>query len=515
MARDVQISADNSGTVFTRRFIKNPYAYTGLIKVTNKNNQYYEFDSVHVYESGVAAVIPGTFNNDNNLPANVKVYITRNGQEELVEEINLSLRSSGTGTAPSGPVNWADVAGKPTFATVATSGSYEDLSAKPAIPNDVLSETVADTKYATKFVPTYSNSFTLTPHRAAITSNSQAVPAPPSGANGIAVVGISTGGNVTDATPTGGGGTWEQIADVQSGPDAWGGYSRTRVFVGRNITSGYTINRTQASREVVQAQYFSNLRINGQVVVKSQIYNAAPAPAVTWTFTAPNEIPQSTVAVFGTRNDSQTWGGGGTSATNLTPAGALVTTGGPPLEAALWTETNDAPGESHTAQMNVYNFSDVHTRNSLTFVAVFLENESDEPVYLTPADEVALRDRAGHTGTQAASTISDFNAASATRPVNAQTGTSYALTLTDHGKFITMSNAAASTLTVPTNATVAFPVGTIIEGAQLGAGQVTITPAGGVTINAVPGLKVEAQYGTFGLIKTATDTWLAFGRLAA
>lgn len=99
--------------------------------------------------------------------------------------------------------------------------------------------------------------------------------------------------------------------------------------------------------------------------------------------------------------------------------------------------------------------------------------------------------------------------------INAQTGTSYTLVLTDAGKFVTMTNASASTLTVPPNSSVAFPVGTFIEGAQLGAGQVTITPGSGVTINAVPGLKIAAQYGAFALIKTATDTWLAFGRLSS
>ena len=103
----------------------------------------------------------------------------------------------------------------------------------------------------------------------------------------------------------------------------------------------------------------------------------------------------------------------------------------------------------------------------------------------------------------------------AVRDINTQTGTSYTLVLADLGKFVTMSNASASTLTVPPNSSVAFAVGTVIEGAQLGAGQVTLTPGAAVTLNATPGLKVAAQYGTFGLLKTATDTWLCFGRLAA
>lgn len=114
-----------------------------------------------------------------------------------------------------------------------------------------------------------------------------------------------------------------------------------------------------------------------------------------------------------------------------------------------------------------------------------------------------------------ADTITISNTGATTRAINAQTGTSYILVLADAGKFVTMANGSASTLEVPPNSSVAFPVGSVIEGAQLGAGQVTLTPGSGVTINGTPGLKVADQYGTFGLVKTATDTWLAFGRLEA
>jgi hypothetical protein len=110
-----------------------------------------------------------------------------------------------------------------------------------------------------------------------------------------------------------------------------------------------------------------------------------------------------------------------------------------------------------------------------------------------------------------------FATLTSTRTINAQTGTTYTLVLGDAARlaFVTMSNASASTLTVPPNSSVAFPVGSVVEGAQLGAGQVTLTPGSGVTINGTPGLKIAAQFGSFGLLKTATDTWLAYGRLAA
>jgi hypothetical protein len=99
---------------------------------------------------------------------------------------------------------------------------------------------------------------------------------------------------------------------------------------------------------------------------------------------------------------------------------------------------------------------------------------------------------------------------------NAQTGTSYTLVLTDVAKVISLTNAAAITLTVPPNGTVAFPVGTQLLLYQGGAGQVTITPGAGVTIRSEgTKLKIFAQYGVAGLLKVATDEWVAFGNLIA
>lgn len=100
------------------------------------------------------------------------------------------------------------------------------------------------------------------------------------------------------------------------------------------------------------------------------------------------------------------------------------------------------------------------------------------------------------------------------RVINTQTGTSYTLVLADAGQLVTLSNASAITLTVPTNASVAFAVGDCIDLAQLGAGQVTIAGAG-VTLQSTPGLKISARYGGAKLVKLATDTWLVTGNLSA
>lgn len=101
-----------------------------------------------------------------------------------------------------------------------------------------------------------------------------------------------------------------------------------------------------------------------------------------------------------------------------------------------------------------------------------------------------------------------------TLSTNAQTGTSYTLALSDRDKIVELNNAASITLTVPTNASVAFPIGSSVTLLQTGAGQVTIGGAG-VTINGTPGLKLRTQWSSATLIKRATDTWVAIGDLAA
>jgi len=98
--------------------------------------------------------------------------------------------------------------------------------------------------------------------------------------------------------------------------------------------------------------------------------------------------------------------------------------------------------------------------------------------------------------------------------LNAQTGTSYTTVLADASKLVTLNNGSAITLTIPANSSVAYPVGTKIDLAQIGAGQVTVAGAGGVTVNSTPTLKFRAQYSAATCIKTATDTWLLVGDLA-
>ena len=102
--------------------------------------------------------------------------------------------------------------------------------------------------------------------------------------------------------------------------------------------------------------------------------------------------------------------------------------------------------------------------------------------------------------------------------VNAQTA-SYTFVLTDgNNTLVTLSNASANTATIPPNSSVAYPVGTVLNLAQTGAGATTITQGAGVTITstgAAPAApKTRVQYSACSAIQTSANNWLVVGDIA-
>lgn len=95
------------------------------------------------------------------------------------------------------------------------------------------------------------------------------------------------------------------------------------------------------------------------------------------------------------------------------------------------------------------------------------------------------------------------------------TTTTYTIGWPNLCQVVRLSNAAAITVTVPTNAADALPVGYSTTLVWYGVGQPTIAPAGGVTVNATPGLKLLDRYAAGQLFKIATNEWLLIGRLSA
>lgn len=93
---------------------------------------------------------------------------------------------------------------------------------------------------------------------------------------------------------------------------------------------------------------------------------------------------------------------------------------------------------------------------------------------------------------------------------------SYTLVLGDAGRVVETNVAAANNVTVPTNASVAFPIGTEIQVMQYGAGQTTIVAAAGVTLRSKSGqLKIGNQYTGVTLLKVGTNEWYVIGNVSA
>lgn len=80
------------------------------------------------------------------------------------------------------------------------------------------------------------------------------------------------------------------------------------------------------------------------------------------------------------------------------------------------------------------------------------------------------------------------------RPVNSQTGTTYTLLSTDNAKLITLNNASAVAVTVPSAASAGFTAGYFADIINLNSGVVTLTPSSG-TINGKTSLTVAYNRG--------------------
>jgi hypothetical protein len=94
-------------------------------------------------------------------------------------------------------------------------------------------------------------------------------------------------------------------------------------------------------------------------------------------------------------------------------------------------------------------------------------------------------------------------------PVVTETGTSRNLAAGDAGLYIRTTNASAVTITVPSG--LAPPANAEFVFEQAGAGQITISPAAGVTVNTSSSLTSSAQYAVLGIKEVATDVYTAFG----
>jgi len=100
--------------------------------------------------------------------------------------------------------------------------------------------------------------------------------------------------------------------------------------------------------------------------------------------------------------------------------------------------------------------------------------------------------------------------------VSAQTGTAYTIGTADVGKLVTVNNAAAQTITVPANASVAFAIGDQVNFLNLSTGTATFAAAGTAVIRSAGSkLKLSDQYAVCTVLKIDTDAWVMLGNVKA
>ena len=98
--------------------------------------------------------------------------------------------------------------------------------------------------------------------------------------------------------------------------------------------------------------------------------------------------------------------------------------------------------------------------------------------------------------------------------VTAEAASSRTATLGDANSYVRFTSASATVFTIPTGVSVDFPIGTVIEIEQGGAGAVSVAAGPGVTINSRGAdLTLAGQYAVAALKKVGTDTWTLTGDL--
>jgi hypothetical protein len=100
-------------------------------------------------------------------------------------------------------------------------------------------------------------------------------------------------------------------------------------------------------------------------------------------------------------------------------------------------------------------------------------------------------------------------------PIAEKTATYTLSSTAERDTIIEVNSQGATSLVIPSDAVINFPVGSTLDVIQTGTGQVTIAGEVGVTVNATPGLKLRTQWSSVTLLKRGANSWLVFGDTAA
>ncbi len=197
------------------------------------------------------------------------------------------------------------------------------------------------------------------------------------------------------------------------------------------------------------------------------------------------------------------------------------------LGSAAYTNSNTyATAAQGTKADNAATQAALNTHLSDTTTAHGINNKVNVTTYNSHITESATEAAKGHIQLASSSeALTGTNTSKAVTPAgleakmidygNVYSATiSFTIGISHRNKVITMNGTAAQTITIPTNATVALPVGTQIIVIQQGSGTVTFAPASGVTLFSKDTKRtIDGQYTGITLIKTASDIWSLVGAL--
>jgi hypothetical protein len=136
----------------------------------------------------------------------------------------------------------------------------------------------------------------------------------------------------------------------------------------------------------------------------------------------------------------------------------------------------------------------------------------------TAVEKTSQLDTTGHAASKASLDALSGLVGSGAQLTATTQAANYTLALADDGTAVEAT--AAVTFTVPLSASVAFPVGAVIELVRAAAGAVTITPASGVLIRnridpaGTASRTIANQWSSASLRKRATNEWVLVGDIA-
>jgi hypothetical protein len=104
------------------------------------------------------------------------------------------------------------------------------------------------------------------------------------------------------------------------------------------------------------------------------------------------------------------------------------------------------------------------------------------------------------------------SSAAALPTTNSLSVSAYTLALSDSTNVVEYTGSSTLTLTIPTNTSVAFPIGSYVEIFLYGTGSITIAGASGVTLLKPSGARLATQYASAAIRKRGTNEWVVAGQ---